>query len=284
VGDLLRHLHFGLAGDLHDIADLDWPDVKPRIVSALYGDREPLPVENVDLAALAAQSSSSRVPTALDFSVLDDERFERLIFSLFSSTDGYENVSWLMETRAADRGRDLAVDRVTVDTLAGTIRERIIVQCKAWRRSLSPTDCQAAIAPLSLWEPPEIDVLIIATTGRFSADAVMWIERHNNDGARPKIQPWANSNLETMLASRSDLITRFSSAPRARSSSRTDRRFLGLARLSPPPTNKQRESCARPRDASLSSGSARRHGDPGPLTDSGRLDRVIAFAFESGEG
>jgi hypothetical protein len=215
VGDLLRHLHFGLAGDLHDIVDLDWPDVKPRIVSALYGDREPLPVENVDLATLAAQSSSGRVPTALDFSVLDDEGFERLIFSLFSSTDGYENVSWLMETRAADRGRDLAVDRVTVDTLAGTIRERIIVQCKAWRRSLSPTDCQAAIAPLSLWEPPAIDVLIIATTGRFSADAVMWIERHNNDGARPKIQPWANSNLETMLASRSDLVTRFHLRPQS---------------------------------------------------------------------
>ena len=154
VGDLLRHLHFGLAGDLHDIADMDWPDVKLRIVSALYGDREPLPVENVDLATLAGQSSASRVPTALDFSGLNDEGFERLIFSLLSSTDGYENVSWLTETRAADRGRDLAVDRVTVDILAGTIRERIIVQCKAWRRSLSPTDCQAAIAPLSLWEPP----------------------------------------------------------------------------------------------------------------------------------
>jgi hypothetical protein len=113
VGDLLRHLHFGLAGDVHDIADWDWPDVKPRIVSALYSDREPLPVENVDLATLAAHSSSGRVPTALDFSVLDDEGFERLIFSLLSSTDGYENVSWLMETRAADRGRDLSVDRVS---------------------------------------------------------------------------------------------------------------------------------------------------------------------------
>jgi Restriction endonuclease len=187
--------------------------VKPRIVSALYSDHEPLPVENVDLATLAAQSSSSRVPTGLDLSGLDDEGFERLIFSLFSSTDGYENVIWLAETRAADRGRDLALDRVTVDRLARNIRECIIVQCKAWRRSLSPADCQAAIAPLSLWEPPSIDVLIIATTGRFSADAVMWIERHNNAGGPPKIQPWANSNLETMLASRLDLVTRFHLRP-----------------------------------------------------------------------
>jgi Restriction endonuclease len=215
VGDLLRHLHFGQTGDAHDIANLDWPDVKPRIVAALYGDREPLPVENVDLATLAGQSSSGRVPTALDFSVLDDEGFERLIFSLFSSTDGYENVSWVMETRAPDRGRDLEVYRVTVDTLAGTIRERVIVQCKAWRRSLSPADCQAALAPLSLWEPPAIDVLIIATTGRFSADAVRWIELHNNEGERPKFHMWADSNLETMLASRSDLVTRFHLRPQS---------------------------------------------------------------------
>lgn len=58
VSDLLRHLHFGQAGDLHDIAEWDWPDVKPRIISALYIDREPLPVENVDLATVADGSWS----------------------------------------------------------------------------------------------------------------------------------------------------------------------------------------------------------------------------------
>jgi hypothetical protein len=162
--------------------------------------REPLPVENVDLATLAAQSSSGRVPTALDFSALDDEDFERLIFSLFSSTDGYKNVSWLTETRAADRGRDLAVDRMTVDTLAEPFANASSSSARPGDpRSVQPT-ARPRLRHSACGSRPR-DLLIIPTTGRFSADAVMWIERHNNDGARPKIQPWANSKLETMLAS-----------------------------------------------------------------------------------
>lgn len=210
---LERHLHFGQGGDLHDIANHDWPDVKPRIEKALYADREPLPVQMVDLGALAAARPVGPVPTELDFSGLEDERFERLIFSLLTSTEGYENAAWLMETRAPDRGRDLSVDRVNADALTGTTRDRVIVQCKAWKKSISPTECVAALTPLKLWEPPPVDVLVIAMTGRFSADAVAWIEKHNNAGNRPRIQPWANSNLELMLASRSDLVTRFDLRP-----------------------------------------------------------------------
>jgi Restriction endonuclease len=213
ISYLERHLHFGLGVDLHDIADHDWPDVKPRIEKALYADREPLPVPMVDLGTLAAARPAGPVPTELDFSGLDDETFERLIFSLLTTTEGYENATWLMETRAPDRGRDLSVDRVNADALTGVTRDRVIVQCKAWKKSLSPTECAAALAPLPLWQPPPIDVLVIATTGRFSADAVAWIEKHNNEGKRPRIQLWANSTLELMLASRSDLVTRFDLRP-----------------------------------------------------------------------
>ena len=158
-------------------------------MSALHGDREPLPVDDLDLGALAARPPVGRVPTRLDLSRLDDRGFEGLIFALLASTEGYENVDWLMETRAADRGRDLSAQRVSVDALSGTRRERVIVQCKAWRRSLGIPECAAALAPLSTWEPPAIDVLVIATTSRFSADAVLWIERHNVRGDRPRIEP-----------------------------------------------------------------------------------------------
>lgn len=213
ISELERHLHFGQGGDLYDIANHDWPDVKPRIEQALYGDREPLPVKMVDLGTLAAARPTGLVPTELDFSGLDDEKFERLIFSLLTTTSGYENATWLMETRAPDRGRDLSVDRVNVDVLTGTTRDRVIVQCKHWKKSISPTECMAALAPLSLWEPPPVDVLVIATTGRFSADGVGWIDKHNNDGKRPRIQPWANSTIERMLATRSDLVARFELRP-----------------------------------------------------------------------
>lgn len=213
VANLERHLHFGQGGDLHDIAKNDWPTIKPRIEKLLYSDSEPLPVPMTDLGTLAAARPTGPVPTELDFSGLTDKRFERLIWTLMTTTENYENATWLMETNASDRGRDLAVDRVTVDPLMGPRRERVIVQCKAWKKSISGTECMVAVAPLAEWEPPPVDVLVIATTGRFSAGGVSWIDKHNTAGKRPKIEPWANSNLERMLATRSDLVTQFDLRP-----------------------------------------------------------------------
>lgn len=39
-------------------------------------------------------------------------------------------------------------------------------------------------------EPPRVDVLIIATSGRFSADAVQYLERHNQSEAALRIEMW----------------------------------------------------------------------------------------------
>jgi hypothetical protein len=32
---------------------------------------------------------------------------------------------------------------------------------------------------MTLWEPPKVNVLVVATTGRFTTDAIAWIEKHN---------------------------------------------------------------------------------------------------------
>ena len=213
AGDMNRHLRFGLGVDLHDIADYDWPSVRPVIERALYEDNEPLPVGVDDLADVVARRPAGKAPTKLDFSALHDEDFERLIFMLLTTTPGYENATWLMETRAADRGRDLAVEQVATDSLTGTRRLRVIIQCKAWKKSLSPTECQAAVAPIQLWEPPKVDLLILATTGRFSEQAVQWIENHNHAGRDPRIVMWANSHLELLLATRGDLVEQFTLRP-----------------------------------------------------------------------
>jgi hypothetical protein len=213
VGDLNRHVRFGLAGDLHDIADHDWPSVRPAVERSLYTETEPLPVDIPDLATVVQAEPTGAVPTALDFSGLVDEDFERLIFALLSTTPGYENPKWLMETRAPDRGRDLSVDQVSNDPLTGTRRLRVIVQCKAWQRSIGATECQAALAPMTLWEPPKVDLLIVATTGRFSEQGVQWIEKHNHEGKSPRIEMWPNSHLELLLASRGDLVAEFGLRP-----------------------------------------------------------------------
>ena len=52
---------------------------------------------------------------------------------------------------------------------------------------------------------PVVRGLVIATSGRFSADAVTWAEQHNSDGAAPFIDLWPESKLETLLAQKAYL-------------------------------------------------------------------------------
>ncbi|MDO8187722.1 restriction endonuclease [Conexibacter sp. JD483] len=214
-GDLRRHIGFAQAVDLHDIAENDWPSVRADLKQALYAEREPIEIDVADLGALANEQPQGRVSSALAWDALgDDEDFERLVFSLISASDGYENSTWLTKTNAPDRSRDLSVDRVIRDPLAGTIRQRVIIQCKHWRaKSVAVPDVAATQAAMTLWEPPAVDVLVIATTGRFTSDAVAWIEKHNHEGKRPRIEMWADSHLELLLAQRPALVSEFGLRP-----------------------------------------------------------------------
>jgi hypothetical protein len=214
-GDLRRHISFAQGVDLHDIAEHDWPSIRGDLEAALYAEREPLEVGVSDLGSLANEQPQGRVSAALDWSALaKDEDFERLVFSLISHSNGYENPTWLTKTNAPDRSRDLSVDRVIEDALGGTLRQRVIIQCKHWlSRSIAVGDVAPAVAAMSLWEPPPVDVLVVATTGRFSSDAVVWIEKHNHDGKRPRIEMWPSSHLELILAERSALVSDFRLRP-----------------------------------------------------------------------
>jgi hypothetical protein len=129
---------------------------------------------------------------------------------LISAAPGYENPQWLVQTNAPDRGRDLSTIRAAGDTLAGMIRSRVIIQCRHWlRRSVSPSDVTSLRDLMSLWEPPRVDVLVIATSGRFTSDAVALIETHNQSDRALRIEMWAESLLEAQLAQRPDLIAEF---------------------------------------------------------------------------
>lgn len=205
--DMMRHIRFGETGDLHDIEQVDWPTVKAGLRKGLYGANEPLPVQVDDLGSLVATRPSGPVTTALNWGDLDDEGFERLIFSLISDAPGYENPEWLMQTRAPDRGRDLSVTRVSQDELSGTTRSRVVIQCKHWRsRSVNLAEAAAAKEQMSTWTAPRVDVLVIASSGRFTADAVTWVETHNAAGVAPRVEMWPESHLERLLASRPALI------------------------------------------------------------------------------
>jgi hypothetical protein len=142
--------------------------------------------------------------------LLSDEDFERLIFSMIANTEGYENPEWLQQTHAPDQGRDLSVTRVDFDRLGGVRRHRVIVQCKHWlSKSVSAKDVSDVRSQMDLWQPPRVDTLIIATSGRFTADAVRLIEQHNQADRALHISMWPETHLERLLAERPSMIAEF---------------------------------------------------------------------------
>lgn len=205
-GDLHRHLRFSEGHDWHDIVEFDWPSVRPDIEAAAFDDTEPLPVPEIDLGHAAGAHLTGKATLALPWDRLDDDGFERLLYDLLRSIPEYQNVQWLTKTRAADRGRDLSLDRVHRDSTGSVRNERVIVQAKHWRRrSVGPDDVVAVVARMDLWQPPVVRGLIIATSGRFSSDAVDWIEKHNGAARNPLIEMWPDSRLETLLAQKPEI-------------------------------------------------------------------------------
>jgi hypothetical protein len=86
----------------------------------------------------------------------------------------------------------------------------MIVQAKHWlTKSTAVGDISEAVAQMKLWEPPPVHVLVIATSGRLSAGALDWIERHNNSNEQPRIEVWTESDLELVLARRPHIAASF---------------------------------------------------------------------------
>ncbi|MFH1687911.1 MAG: restriction endonuclease [bacterium] len=208
--ELSRHVSWGELCDLHDIASDDWPAVSAGLHGKVYSDLDPLPVGVGDLSELNASVSASPVVTALKWESLDGSGFEGLIFNLISEDGTYENPEWVTRTNAPDRGRDLSATRVIRDSLTGTLRYRVMIQCKHWqRKSIGPRDVGEAKEQMKSWGDPRVDILVLATSGRFTTDAVTNIEKHNQSDSALRIEMWADSHLEKLLASRPALVAEF---------------------------------------------------------------------------
>ncbi|GIQ69026.1 restriction endonuclease [Xylanibacillus composti] len=207
--DLLRTISFNSVGDLRKIIH-DWPMLKDSLMQSLFDENDPIPINIEDLSDIIAQKPKGTVITKLNWNKLNPDNFERLIYSLISFEEGYENAEWLMHTNAPDRGRDLSVMRVFKDGLSGVTRRRVLIQCKHYlTKSVNPADIALLKDQIKLWEPPRIDDVVIATSGRFTADAVALIERHNQSDSALKIEMWPESHLENLLARRPALIAEF---------------------------------------------------------------------------
>ena len=208
--DLQQHLDVGMADGWSDIFKFDWPAVSKSLREQIYGDHDPVPVTAEDLGKIVDMHPVGPVITQLDWAALNAEDFERLVFLLISGSPEYENSQWLQKTNAQDRGRDMSVDRIDSNSLSGVRRYHTIIQCKHWlSKSIGPGDIGKAKDPMAHWEPPRVDELVIATTGRFTADAVSLVEKHNQEDHALHIVMWPDSHLERILATRPDLIAQF---------------------------------------------------------------------------
>ncbi|MBP7996323.1 MAG: restriction endonuclease [Candidatus Microthrix sp.] len=199
--DLHRHLRFAEPNDLEDTVELDWPNIRSAAIElALEG--ETLKVEVADLGALVDSQPTGPVSSALDWSLLDAEQFERLIFNLLQGSPQYENVEWLMHTNAPDRARDVSADRIDVDELTGTRRTHVLVQCKHWRaKSIGVEELNNVLAKSGLWSK-SFRTVIVATSGTFTQDAVEWREKRELANDSPRVDLWSKSHLEHLLAAR----------------------------------------------------------------------------------
>ena len=215
--NLQQHLDVGMTDGWSNIFKFDWPAVSKSLREQIYGDHDPIPVEAEDLGKIVDMHPVGPVITQLDWATLNPEDFERLMFLLISEAPDYENVQWLQKTNAQDRGRDLSANRVDSNLLSEVRRYRTIIQCKHWlKKSVGPSDITETRDQMAHWEPPRVDELVIATTGRFTADAIFLVEKHNQKDHALHIAMWPDSHLERILAARPKLIGQFQLRRQAR--------------------------------------------------------------------
>lgn len=208
--DLKRHLYYGMTNDLRDIINLDYPSVKKGLTKSLDIHNEPIAIKVHDLGELVASNPSGGVLTKLNWEKLTPSDFERLIFTLVASERNYENPQLLININAPDRGRDISAYKISKDSLSGVTRKRVIIQCKHWRdKGISLPDISTLKDYIKLWEPDRVDILIIATSNNFTADAVKFVEQHNRSDSALTIELWPESHLAMILASRPSIVADF---------------------------------------------------------------------------
>ncbi len=207
--DMSRHISFAEPNDLRDIVEWDWPSVRQSILDHAF-EGEPLPVEVADLGELAGTAPSGPVSTALNWAVLDADSFERVVLEILRSSDGYENCERLMHVNATDKGRDLSAQRISIDSLSGTERVPVMIQCKHYQTgSVGLAECVQTVAQAKLWTDARFRVAVFATSGNFSQQAVEWLEARRESGEFPAVEAWGQSHLERLLASRPNIRSAF---------------------------------------------------------------------------
>ena len=164
-----------------------------------------------NLVTLVRAKPSGPVTTKLNWAAITQDEFERLLFNIVADAKRYTNPQLLTHTNAPDRGRDISVERVSSrrpkrheEPARSSFRPSTGRASRSADRRIGGVDPQwpSGSHRRSMF-------LIVATSGRFTSDAVTWVERHNVTGKQPAIEMWPDSHLELLLARRPHLVAGF---------------------------------------------------------------------------
>lgn len=159
-------------------------------------------------------SASSRVEPrqTVHWDRIDADDFEHLITRLLEVSGDFHRVNRYMATRAPDGGRDIEAYRVVDGTgLLERRDERVFIQAKHWsKRGVNASEVSDLVhTKIPLWEGAPVALLIVATSGSFTRDAIHWMEKHNDQAKRPRVEYWNRGRLEGFLHTHSVLLREF---------------------------------------------------------------------------
>jgi hypothetical protein len=123
---------------------------------------------------------------------LQPEQFENLTYDVLLLS-GVQNLRW--RTPAADGGRDLEGDVISVDFSGETIRQRWYIECKRYAQSV---DWPTVYGKLTVAINHQADYLLLVTTANVSVPCRDEIQRHN-ERRGVQIRVWPFYYLEQLL-------------------------------------------------------------------------------------
>ena len=146
-----------------------------------------------------------RAVNRLDWSLLNDEEFEKLCCDLLSSLERFENVK--RTGGIGDLGKDVEATE-KIETFYGIERRKWIVQCKHFQaRKVNRSDFEDLI---NLVSSHKADGLFIITSNELNPSAKKILSDINEDDKYPfKTAYWEKSDIEKILEDKQGLIKRY---------------------------------------------------------------------------
>ena len=71
------------------------------------------------------------------------------------------------------------------------------------------SECLQTVEQAKLWNDAGFRVVVIATSGNLTQQAVEWVEARKTSGEFPSVEVWNQAQLEHMLAARTKIRTAF---------------------------------------------------------------------------